>query len=450
MEPTTVETSPEWSQRTKRTFALLLLAFFVLLVWAVRDILPLVIVSVLLAFIFHPPVTFLTRTVFRSQHRNQGVRRTLSILLVFALAIFLLVILVLVVVPPVLGQLQDFLQDIPTLLERLERDVTEILGQPISWNGEPIILNGEQIILLDGIEEATGTRDLSRILQLDTLNLEEAFNTFLGSARSLTGPAFSFVGGAFNTLINITFLVMMTFYLTKDGANFIHILVDLAPDEYQPDVERLMHDLARVWNGYLRGQLLLCLIIGLAVYFAAMLLGLPNPEILGLIAGLLEFIPNLGPLLALIPAAFLALVSTSTTLPFLSGILFMLVVIAVWTLIQNIEAVFLVPRIMGDSLDLHPLAVLIAVLGGAAIAGALGVILAAPFVASARVLLRYIYGKVTGRSPFVDFGRQSETETPSQAQQRPSLLERLAARLGVRQRASQPGTSPEPEATTQE
>jgi len=400
VEPQAVETSPEWSSRAKRTFALLLFGFFLLLTWAVRDILPLVIVSVLLAFIFHPAVNFLSRVVFRSR-RDTGTRRTISIILVFLLAIVVLVVLILVVVPPVLEQLQDFLSDIPALFERLSSDVNEILGQPITWNGDPILLSGEPIILLDRVEEATGSRDLMQMLNFGDLNLEEAFNTFLGSARSLTGPAFSFVGGAFSTLINLTFLIMMTFYLTKDGTKFTNMLVELAPENYQTDISRLLEDIGNVWHGYLRGQLLLCVVIGVAVYFAAVMLGLPNPEILGLLAGLLEFIPNLGPLLALIPAAFLALVSTSTTLPFLSGVLFMLVVIVVWVLIQNIEAVFLVPRIMGDSLDLHPLAVLIAVLGGAAIAGPLGVILAAPFVASGRVILRYIYGKVTDREPFI-------------------------------------------------
>jgi predicted PurR-regulated permease PerM len=127
-----------------------------------------------------------------------------------------------------------------------------------------------------------------------------------------------------------------------------------------------------------------------------------------LLAGLLEFIPNIGPLIALIPAAFLALVSQSSTLPFLEGPLFALVVIIVWTGLQNLESIFLVPRIMGESLDLHPFAVIVAVLGGAALAGALGVILAAPLLASGRVITRYIYGKLTGRAPF----REVEIEGP--------------------------------------
>jgi predicted PurR-regulated permease PerM len=136
------------------------------------------------------------------------------------------------------------------------------------------------------------------------------------------------------------------------------------------------------------------------VFVAATVLGVPNPLVLGLIAGVLEFVPNLGPLLALVPAALLALVSQSNTLPFLEGPTFALVVIIVWTLIQNVESLIIVPRVMGGSLNLHPVVVIVGVLAGASFAGALGVILAAPAIASVRLLLHYIYGKVTDQQVF--------------------------------------------------
>jgi predicted PurR-regulated permease PerM len=223
--------------------------------------------------------------------------------------------------------------------------------------------------------------------------LGAAVQTFLSSVQNLSGPAFSFVGGAFNTVINSIFLIMLTFYLLKDGDRFIASTIELVPADYQSDAKRLFGALGDVWAAYLRGQLLLCLV--------------PNALLLGVLAGVLEFIPNLGPLIALIPAAFLALFSTSTTFPNLEGFVFMLVVIVVWTMLQNLESVFLVPRIIGDSLDLHPVVVMVAVLVGAAIAGALGVILAAPFVASGRVIARYLYGKLTNTNPFHEADVQS-------------------------------------------
>ncbi|MCB9459144.1 MAG: AI-2E family transporter [Anaerolineaceae bacterium] len=392
--------SPEWSSRTKRLMFVIVLVAVSVLGFFMVEILPLIIVSALLAFLMYPMTSFITNRllVFPLIRHN----RTLATMLSFAVAIFVVITILLVVVPTLTGQVQEFVNSVPSLLRQVERVLENWLSQPLMFNGEPILLNGESIVPLDRIAELTGTSNLNEVIQLANIDLSSAAQTFFGSVTSLSGPAFSVVGGAFNTIINFTFLFMMTFYLLKDGGSFIEGFISLAPDGYEDDARRLFEELGRVWNGYIRGQAILCLVMGLAVYLAASLLGVPDAPMLGLLAGVLEFIPTLGPLLALIPASFLALVSHSTTVPWLEGIPFAIVVIVVWTMLQNIEAIILVPRIMGDSLDLHPLVVIIGVLGGAALAGALGVILAAPFIASGRVVSRYFYGKITGRPTFVE------------------------------------------------
>ncbi|GAB5490882.1 MAG: AI-2E family transporter [Phototrophicaceae bacterium] len=393
------ENSPQWNLHTKRTVAMLSFLFFVLMLWFLKTILPIVIVSVLIAFVLNPLVSLLTQRVFIAQD-NSGARRGLATLITFLLALFTIIILFLVIIPDLTEEIASFGGQLPAFIQQFEAEIETFLDQPISFGDDTFMLEGEPFIPLDRIEEITGSRDISALLQLDQIDLTAATETFIGSARNLSGPAFSFVGGAFSTLISTIFLVMMTFYLLKDGGMFIQNFIKVIPSDYQADAQRLFEELGHVWNAYLRGQLILSLVMGFAVYFAATLLGLPNAPILGLLAGVLEFIPNLGPLIALIPAALLALISQSTTIPALSGVTFMFVVIFVWTMLQNIEAVVLVPRIMGDSLDLHPFMVILAVLGGAAVGGALGIILAAPFVASGRVIAHYIYGKLTDTEPF--------------------------------------------------
>ena len=104
----------------------------------------------------------------------------------------------------------------------------------------------------------------------------------------------------------------------------------------------------------MRGQLLLCLAVGTATYIAALILGLPQPLLLGLVAGFLEFIPNLGPTLAQIPAVLFALTSSSSTISGLdAGLMYAVVVSLTYIGIQQLEAIFLVPRILGNSLNLH-------------------------------------------------------------------------------------------------
>jgi predicted PurR-regulated permease PerM len=374
-------------------------AFLVALLWFLRGIFPIIIVSVLIAFVLNPLVTFLTRRILIARE-NRGVRRGVATLISFFVAFVVIFMLFLIIIPTLVDEVAVFGRRVPRFVETFETELEAYLGQAITFGEDPIMIEGEPFIPLDRIEEATGSRDLTQLLQLDDIDLAATAEAFLGSARNLSGPAFSFLGSAFTGIINTIFLIMMTFYLLKDGDRFLEVTIQLVPQDHQDDAKRLMYALSEVWGAYLRGQLILSVVMGVVVYFTALVLGLPNALILGVLAGLLEFIPNLGPLIALIPAAFLALVSQSTTIEYLAGFPFMIVVIVVWTLLQNIEAVFLVPRIMGDSLHLHPIIVIIAVLGGAALAGALGVILAAPFVASGRVISQYIYGKITDTNPF--------------------------------------------------
>jgi predicted PurR-regulated permease PerM len=169
---------------------------------------------------------------------------------------------------------------------------------------------------------------------------------------------------------------------------------------YQGDSRRLLYELGQVWNAYLRGQLTLALFMGIVVFTIATIIGMPNPLILGMISMILEFIPSIGSGLAIFPAGLLALTAHSTTFPGLQGSTFALTVVIIWALLQNIEAYILVPRIMGGSLNLHPIAVILGIIAGASLAGVLGIILAAPTVASLRIFGQYIYGKLMDRDPF--------------------------------------------------
>jgi predicted PurR-regulated permease PerM len=413
-----------WDARTKRTITLVIFVLGLLAVLWLGAVLPILIVASVLAYLLYPLATTIDRVVLSSGPLRERSTRGLAVMLSFLLVVAFFVVIVIVIVPVMVGQLEEFGRNAPGLLNDLAQEIERVLSEPLMFRGNPILIDGEPVIPLERLAEATGTQDISSLLQLENLDLVGAAQTFLGSLGVVTGPAFSFLGGAINTLINLSFLLVMLFYLMKDGERFVKALVDITPELYQSDARRLFYELAEVWNAYLRGQIILGLVMGSAVFTAATLLGVPNPAILGLLSGLLEFIPNLGPFLALIPAMFLALVSQSSTLPFLEGVPFAIVVIVAWSGLQNIEALILVPRVMGGSLDLHPFVVIVAVIGGASVAGALGIILAAPFVASARVIGLYIYGKLTDSDPFP---RRQQTRAGPEL---PAWLQRLWATLG--------------------
>jgi hypothetical protein len=140
-------------------------------------------------------------------------------------------------------------------------------------------------------------------------------------------------------------------------------------------------------------------IIGMMVWLGLAILGLPGAFALGIIAGLLEIIPNLGPLLAAIPAVIVALLQGSDTLA-VSHFIFALIIIVFYIVVNFFENTVVVPRVMGESVKLHPLVVILGVLVGASTWGILGALLAAPVIASGRVIFSYLYRHVIGVHPF--------------------------------------------------
>lgn len=125
---------------------------------------------------------------------------------------------------------------------------------------------------------------------------------------------------------------------------------------------------------------------------------------LALIAGLMELIPTFGPILAAIPAVLIAAIQSEASWlgSLMSPFWFAVLVLAIYGFIYQFENYYLVPRIIGHHLKLHPMAVLLGVLGGASVAGILGILLAAPVLASIRLVWMYIYCKLTDQDPFSD------------------------------------------------
>ncbi|GAB4309971.1 MAG: AI-2E family transporter [Phototrophicales bacterium] len=398
-------TSARWGGRTKRIVALIMLVLTVFVLLNLWAIIPLLVVATLLSYLLYPLVNFIEqRLLFFLPFRS----RVLAVILAFVIIIAVVVNIFILIVPVLVDQFVEVGQNLPVFLADFEMRLQDFLNQPIMFNGRPVLVNGEPIIPLERIQDLIGSQN--GLFNLDDFDFMQFLQSFGGSIGGLTGPAFNVLGGAINAVVNMTFLLVIMFYLMRDGERFVQHTINIIPESYQGDVQRLLYELGRVWNAYLRGQLLLCVAVGVATYVAALVLGLPAAPVLAVIAGIFEFIPNLGPFLAAVPAVFIALLSQSTTFPFLSGLGFALAVILTWTLIQQLEAIYLVPRVMGGSLDLHPVVVIIAVIAGANVAGALGLILAAPMVASMRVFAVYIYGKLLDVDPFPPPKPQSETQ----------------------------------------
>ncbi len=377
----TEEPVRRWDVGTKRLVGTVVFVLLALIVYRFRVVLPPLILAFLLAFILDPVVDFL--------ERRARIPRTGATALVFLVLIAAAVTAPVIAMPPVVRAITSLNLDFVRIAAQLDRFFAQPI-QILQWQFD--------------------LRDVYREFQ-------QGIRQFLTAVA--TGTV-NFVVGFVSTLFWVIFILISSFYLTRDADRIVTWLDNLAPLSFREDFIRLRHEITGVWNAFLRGQLILGLFIAVITTVVNTAIGLPNAPALGLLAGVLEFIPNIGPTVAAIPAVLIALFQGSYWLP-LSNFWFAVLVAGVYILIQQVEANLLIPRIMGRGLNLHPLVVLVAVILGGSLAGVLGVLIAAPTVATLRVLGEYIYRRLTDQEPF--------PPTPERPMPRPWLGRRLWDRI---------------------
>lgn len=220
-----------------------------------------------------------------------------------------------------------------------------------------------------------------------------------GVLGPLAGGAAVVVRGAVNGVLWGIFVLVLTFYIAKDSPRLGHFVAKNVPRVWRPELARLWLELVRIWDAFVRGQLFLALLMGVIVWLTMSVLGVRNAAVLGLISGVLEFVPAIGPVIAAVPGILIALFLGSSWLPLPNGWFALLVALA-FVALQQMENLYLVPRLVGSRVRLHPAVVILGALAGLQLGGVLGVLLAAPAIASIRLLLGYAYRKLFDLEPF--------------------------------------------------
>jgi predicted PurR-regulated permease PerM len=367
-----VQSSPRWRTSTKRLALTTLLVLALLGIYAIRSLLIPIIMAMVLAYVVLPIVDFL--------HRRTRLNRTMAVALVYLVIVAILIAIPLTTIPQLINQGNNLINNIPGYIE----DVGEFLNKPLIIGDYTIPLNE---LPLEQIYDVL-SQNIIDIVQ--TIG-RQGFDIF-GSVASRT----------VSTVLWIIIVLVLSLYMVKDYRELWASFVALTPNTYQADLQHLGREISDTWNDFLRGQLILGIVVGTIVTIVALILDLPNALVLGLLAGILEFIPNIGPTIAAVPAVLLALFQSQVSwLGVLVGpVWFAVIVLMLYFLIQQVENNFLVPRIIGRSLNLHALVVFIGALAGASVAGVLGILLAAPILASGRIIIKYIYNKLLDLPPF--------------------------------------------------
>jgi predicted PurR-regulated permease PerM len=337
----------------------------VLLLMAQDSVRPFVI-GLLFVYLLDPPVRWLAR---------HGVRRSLAILVVYVGAIFVIAELLWLTIAPLINELLRFIADFPTLAADLDKQVQKLSELYARLDIPPAIRDWIDGVLA-GIGQPGGaiSIDLSFLLPV------------------LTGAG-SLIGILFGYLI----LPVWVAYLLNDRVALVAQFDRALPASWRFDVWAVIRTVERVFGQWVRGQLILGFAVAIFT-FAGLIVASEVVDpifgryaiLLSVLAGVLELIPIIGPIISAVPAVLLAATVGPGTV---------LAALILYTLVQQVENNFLVPKIQGDSVELHPSLVMFAIIVGGSLAGLLGAILALPMTAAFRDVVRYLFRRLSPDDP---------------------------------------------------
>lgn len=312
----------------------------VLFLWIIRDVLGILFVALVLASALDPWVDKFSR---------YRIPRGLSILVTYIIFLGAFVLVFYLLIPPLLDQVSEILVSLRNITPQIESFYQYIVpGSDIS--------------------------------------LAKELNSNIASVNStlseLTTSVFSAVTGVFGSIATLIFVLVITFYMTIEEEALKKFIRSIAPIQFQPYLVQKVNRIQTKMGAWLRGQLLLMLIIGVLSFIILVTLGVPYALVLACVAGLAEFVPFLGPIIAAVPAAFFAY----TDAPWKA-----IAIIVLYAIMQQVENQIIVPQIMKKAVGLNPIVVIAVMLVGAKIAGIAGILLAVPATTIAWIFLEDIF-----------------------------------------------------------
>ena len=194
-------------------------------------------------------------------------------------------------------------------------------------------------------------------------------------------------------------IVVSTYHLMTEWDQLREWLIRLAPEASQKDIRQLYLQIRAIWQGYLGGQVRLMAILIIIYSVAWFAIGLPGAILLGILAGILNLVPEVGPGATALIAVVVALLQGSNFLPISNG-WFALLTGGIYLVLNNFKTIYLQPRILGKSVSLHEGVVFVAIIAAIMLTGILGVLIVVPLLSSAAVIGRYTRRKLLGLNPF--------------------------------------------------
>jgi len=331
--------------------------------WYIRVVFMPLLTAGVIAYLLSPVINVLAHTTRFS--RKAAAR------IVFFAGVGTIIAILFFATPIILTEMRELIANINSALEQIQ----ETLMQPTEIGGVKISLGSFIPAFRNSISEAFIVPTPEEALLL----IESTSRGFLW----------------------VLVILVSTYYLMTDWKQLREWLIGLTPDAYHDDLRHLYQQIREVWMGYLRGQVLLMVIVGVVFAIIWTAIGLPGALVLGMLTGLFSLVPEIGPLAATIMAAIVALIQGSNFLP-ISNLWFAVLVVGIYVGLINIKNVWLRPFIMGRSVNMHEGVVFLAIIAAVVTAGVMGALLVVPMLASARVIGQYVRRKILGLPSFDD------------------------------------------------
>ncbi len=352
---------PQWSLSTRYLILGLLLVLGVLGLWYIRSVLEPIVIAAFVAYLIIPAVNFLTQRTRLSRRAAVNI-------------VFSVFLLMLVGAPAsmslFLGEAEQIARDLTSLYSQL----IAILVRPYSLFGYPIDLGQ----LANSMVEFRSTF-------VDTIG-ENALKLLEQTSM-----------GALWVIVTL----VAVYYFISEWPHMRERFILSFPEAYHAELEELYLRVRTVWMNYLRGQLLLMLIVGVVFTIAWTIIGIPGALALGIVAGFLTLIPDVGPFLAAMLAIGVALLEGSSWIP-LSSIWVGVIVLGVYLVLIGIKNFWLRPYIMGRSVHMPEPLVFIFIIMATVLWGILGALLVIPVAASLAIIYDYLRRRALGMTPFPD------------------------------------------------
>ena len=330
---------------------------FYFLIWPLRVLFAPVALALVVVYLLNPLVTRLER---------RGLRRGFGVAIIYVLFVAVVTVGLSLLVPVIARQITGFIDKLPEYVQDATREINEFAAKR-GWDYR-INLSTDQIqqYVVDNREQIIGV---------------------LGGVRS-------FAFGVIHVLITLIIGIILSIYILLDMPKIKQTVRSILPEGRRDEVIGLADKVGGVMGGFFRGQLLVALFVGVASAVGLTIVGIPFAAVVGLIAGVFNLVPLIGPFIGAIPAVILALLSDQPIDAVWAGVVLLAV--------QQIDNHIISPNVMARTVKLHPITVMLALLAAGSLFGIFGMLLVVPAIAAIKVIAGHFWDKRSVREAIAE------------------------------------------------